>query len=102
MWDVLSALDRGEGVKPAVAQARTQFGIAQQQLGEAKISRGTVMTDAAIVVFREGLEAVLILAAITGILAIVVLLVVTNWFFRKVYWSPWIARFNRRRKVLSA
>jgi high-affinity iron transporter len=31
-----------------------------------QISRGTVVTDAAIVVFREGLEAVLILAAITA------------------------------------
>jgi high-affinity iron transporter len=108
------------------------------------------VTDAAIIVFREGLEAVLILAAITasftgarralrrpvliggvagigataltwvvaqllidqlgngglrleaitGILAIAVLLVVTNWFFHKVYWSQWIARFNRRRKTL--
>ena len=38
------------------------------------------------------------LEAITGILAIVVLLVVTNWFFHQVYWSQWIARFNRRRK----
>ena len=41
------------------------------------------------------------LEAITGILAIVVLLVVTNWFFHKVYWSQWISRFNRRRKVLT-
>ena len=38
------------------------------------------------------------LEAITGLLAIVVLLVVTNWFFHRVYWSQWIARFNRRRK----
>ena len=28
------------------------------------------------------------------------LLVVTNWFFHRVYWSQWIARFNRRRKSL--
>jgi high-affinity iron transporter len=147
---VLTALDRGEAVKPAVNRARTQFGIAQQQLGEVEISRATVVTDAAILVFREGLEAVLILAAITasltgararmrrpvllgglagigativtwalvqllvselgtgglrleaitGVLAIVVLLVVTNWFFHRVYWSQWISRFNRRRKTL--
>ena len=38
------------------------------------------------------------LEAITGVLAIAVLLVVTNWFFHRVYWSQWIARFNRRRK----
>jgi len=150
MWGVLGALDRGSAVKPAVDEARAQFGIAQQQLGEFEISRATVVTDAAILVFREGLEAVLILAAITasfvgarrrlrrpvligglagiaataltwlvaqlliselgtgglrleaitGLLAIVVLLVVTNWFFHKVYWSQWIARFNRRRRTL--
>jgi len=34
------------------------------------------------------------------LLAIVVLLVVTNWFFHRVYWSQWIARFNRRRRTL--
>ena len=38
--------------------------------------------------------------AVTGLLAIVVLLLVTNWFFHRVYWSEWISRFNRRRKAL--
>jgi high-affinity iron transporter len=42
------------------------------------------------------------LQAITGLLAIGVLLVVTNWFFHRVYWSEWIGRFNRRRKSLEA
>jgi high-affinity iron transporter len=113
-------------------------------------SRATVVTNAAIIVFREGLEAVLILAAITasfvgarrrlrrpvlvgaglgllasavtwllaqtllrsldrygekleavvGLLAVGVLLLITNWFFHRVYWSEWIARFHRRRKAL--
>jgi high-affinity iron transporter len=40
------------------------------------------------------------LQAITGLLAIGVLLVVTNWFFHRVYWSEWIGRFHRRRKSL--
>jgi high-affinity iron transporter len=40
------------------------------------------------------------LQAITGVLAIAVLLIVTNWFFHKVYWSEWIGRFNHRRKML--
>jgi high-affinity iron transporter len=136
----------------AAAAGRTGDALtsAQQALGDVEISRATVVTDAAILVFREGLEAVLILAAITasfvgarralrrpvllgglagiaaslvtwfvaqfvigelgtgglrleaitGILAIVVLLVVTNWFFHRVYWSQWIARFNRRRRQL--
>ena len=119
-------------------------------LGDAPISRTTVIADAGVIVFREGLEAVLILAAITasftgarrrlrrpvlvgglvgllatvvtyllaetivaavgngglrlqaitGLLAIAVLMLVTNWFFHRVHWSQWIGRFNRRRKML--
>ncbi len=113
-------------------------------------NRATVVTNSAIIVFREGLEAVLILAAITasfvgarqglrrpvligaalglvasavtwvlaqtviaslerygekleaivGLLAIAVLLLITNWFFHRVYWSEWIAKFHRQRKRL--
>ena len=109
-------------------------------------SSATVVTNSAILVFREGLEAVLILAAITasfvgarrrlrrqvlwgallgllasivtwviastlieslatsgerleaitGLVAIAVLLLVTNWFFHRVYWSEWIGRFHRQ------
>jgi high-affinity iron transporter len=40
------------------------------------------------------------LEAITGLVAIAVLLLVTNWFFHRVYWSEWIGRFHRRRKRL--
>jgi high-affinity iron transporter len=29
-----------------------------------------------------------------------VLLLITNWFFHRVYWSEWMARFHRRRKAL--
>ena len=147
-WGLLTQLDKG--AQPSTSGVRSELSIAEQQLGDVEVSRGTVVTDAAILVFREGLEAVLILAAITasfvgakrhlrrpvligglagigataitwavvqllisqlgtgglrleaitGILAIVVLLVVTNWFFHKVYWSQWIARFNKRRKSL--
>jgi high-affinity iron transporter len=112
----------------------------------------TVVFNSAIIVFREGLEAILIFAAvtasmvgansrhrrpvtlgaagafgaavvtwfvvqalldaasglgprleaITGFLAIVVLLIVLNWFVHKVYWSQWIGRHHRQRKrVLS-
>jgi high-affinity iron transporter len=42
----------------------------------------------------------LTLQAATGLLAIVVLLVVMNWFFHKVYWTGWISSHNRRRKAL--
>jgi high-affinity iron transporter len=40
------------------------------------------------------------LQAATGLLAIVVLLVVMNWFFHKVYWTGWISSHNRKRKAL--
>jgi high-affinity iron transporter len=114
-------------------------------------SRGTVVFNAAMIVFREGLEAVLIFAAvtssfvganagrkrpviagagvsfgatiatwfviqallsaasplgprleaITGFVAIAVLIVVMNWFVHKVYWTGWIAKHHRqRRRVL--
>src|SRR3954463_7571754 len=113
-------------------------------------SRATIVFNAGMIVFREGLEAVLIFAAvtasfrganrarrrpvvlgalcafgaavatwflvqavldaasglgprleaITGFLAIVVLLLVLNWFVHKVYWSQWIARHHRRRTSL--
>jgi high-affinity iron transporter len=108
--------------------------------------------DIAVLVFREGLESILVLAAIiasmtgekqsyrkpivtgafgaffatlvtwfiavgivrslgenvsalnlqaaTGLLAVVVLLVVMNWFFHKVYWGGWIAMHNRNKKKL--
>ena len=35
-----------------------------------------------------------------GLVAIAVLLLVTNWFFHRVYWSEWIGRFHRQRKRL--
>ena len=113
-------------------------------------SRGTVVFNAAMIVFREGLEAVLIFAAITasfvganahrkrpvilgaavsfaasvatwfvvqalldaasplgprleaitGFIAIVVLLIVLNWFVHKVYWTGWIAKHHRQRRKL--
>jgi len=115
-------------------------------------AHATVVANSAIIVFREGLEAVLIFAAvtasfrganrarrrpvvlgalcafgaavatwfvvqavldaasglgprleaITGFLAIVVLLLVLNWFVHKVYWSQWIARHHRQRRKLLA
>lgn len=114
----------------------------------------SVITNAAIIVFREGLEAVLILASLIGsmkrpetrkyqrplwigsavallatvltwllmqgilsslaqygeyleaivsVIAIAVLLLITNWFFHKVYWTGWMARFHsQKRRLLGA
>jgi len=115
-------------------------------------SPASAILDIAVLVFREGLESILVLAAIvasmvgeraaqkkpiiigaagagvgtlitwfvavgivsnlgrsvsalnlqaaTGLLAVVVLLVVMNWFFHKVYWGGWIAMHNRNKKKL--
>jgi len=40
------------------------------------------------------------LQAATGLLAVVVLLVVMNWFFHKMYWGGWICLHNRKKKEL--
>src|SRR5260221_11111493 len=40
------------------------------------------------------------LQAGTGLLAVVVLVVIMNWFFHKVYWGGWICFHNRRKKSL--
>jgi high-affinity iron transporter len=40
------------------------------------------------------------LQAGTGLLAVIVLLVIMNWFFHKIYWGGWIKAHNRRRKTL--
>lgn len=115
------------------------------------LSPAAMVLSTSVLVFREGLEAILVLAAVTagmargeqkdylravplgalaaflatiatwfiavalisevnapelsiqaatGLLAIVVLLVVMNWFFHKVYWTGWIAHHNNRKKKL--
>ncbi len=116
------------------------------------MSRATAVIDSGILVFREGLETILVLAAITasflganreyrrpvavgggvallatvgtwflavwvigafgghglavqaatGIPAIIVLLVVMNWFFHRVYWTGWISHHNKRKRRLLA
>src|SRR4051795_5195491 len=115
-------------------------------------SHATVVFNSAVIVFREGLEAILIFAAvtasmmggnkgnrrpvvagagiafaaavvtwfivqavleaaaplgakleaITGFIAVVILLVVLNWFVHKVYWSEWIGKHHRQRRKLLA
>jgi high-affinity iron transporter len=111
------------------------------------------LTNASVIVFREGLEAVLILASLMGslnfgenlkyrkplwigtglallatvatwmlargvlqalarygekleavvsLIAIAVLLLITNWFFHKSYWDGWLASFHKRKNRLFA
>jgi len=38
--------------------------------------------------------------AATGLLAIIVLLIIMNWFFHKVYWGGWISLHNRKKREL--
>jgi high-affinity iron transporter len=44
----------------------------------------------------------LYLQAATGLLAVIVLLVIMNWFFHRIYWGGWIRAHNRRKKALFA
>ncbi len=115
-----------------------------------RLTHTTVVLNSAILVFREGLETILVLAAITasflggnrvyrrpvaaggaaalaagvatwvfvvwligrfhggefdvqaatGLPSLIVLLVVMNWFFHKVYWTGWISSHHKRRRSL--
>jgi high-affinity iron transporter len=117
-----------------------------------RLSHTTVVINSAILVLREGLETILVLAAVmasflggnrvyrrpvaagggtailagigtwffvvwligrfhggefdvqaaTGLPSLIVLLIVMNWFFHKVYWTGWIQSHHRRRRSLLA
>jgi high-affinity iron transporter len=138
-------------IKASRAALDTQLAAAQKALSSNN-APFAVATNASIIVFREGLEAVLILASLMGslkmaeqrayrrplwwgaavafgatvltwlaarellttlarygerleavvsLIAIGVLLLITNWFFHKVYWTGWIANFHsRKRRIL--
>jgi high-affinity iron transporter len=150
LWSTVTAAGGHGSFGHARNVALSDLQTAATALGDVTVSRATVVVNAGVIVFREGIEAVLILAAITasftgarrpwrrpvliggllgllataityvlaqtiidavgdgglrlqaitGILAIAVLLVVTNWFFHTVYWSEWIRRLHRRRRAL--
>jgi high-affinity iron transporter len=38
--------------------------------------------------------------AVTGLLAIAVLLLIMNWFFHRIYWTGWIGHHTKRRRNL--
>ena len=117
-----------------------------------RLSHTTVVINSAILVLREGLETILVLAAViasflggnrvyrrpvalggtgaigvgiltwffvvwligrfhagefdvqaaTGLPSLIVLLIVMNWFFHKVYWTGWISHHHKRRRSLLA
>ncbi|CAN5495061.1 hypothetical protein BH18VER1_BH18VER1_04410 [soil metagenome] len=74
-------------------------------LGAAVAFAATIVTwFIAVGIMQELTESVsaLDLQAATGLLAVIVLLVIMNWFFHKIYWGGWIRAHNRRRKKLLA
>lgn len=63
----------------------------------------TLLTWAVVVRILEDLGnnlSALAIQAATGLLAILVLLVVMNWFFHKLYWTGWISLHNQRKREL--
>jgi high-affinity iron transporter len=116
------------------------------------ITPGAAIINTAILIFREGLEAILVLSAIisglvkkkqdnywkpisagagvsflatiatwfivvaiiasvnaselniqaaTGLLAVIVLCIIMNWFFHKIYWQGWINLHNRKKQKIT-
>jgi high-affinity iron transporter len=150
-WWVALAVAAAVVVALAVLAAVSAGGAPDPTLARGSTAR---VVDIAILVFREGLESILVLTAITasmtarassyrkpialgatiggaatlvswlvavriidslakdisalqiqaatGLLAIVVLLVVMNWFFHRVYWTGWIGMHTRRKQKLLA
>ncbi len=144
----LSGLAVVAGLVYLMATANT--GPADPTEASKPMSHATVVFNSGMIVFREGLEAILIFAAvtasflgankdkrrpvilgaalsfgativtwfvvqavldaasplgpkleaITGFVAIIVLLVVLNWFVHRVYWTDWIGRHHKRRQKL--
>ncbi|MGH9485191.1 MAG: FTR1 family protein [Terriglobales bacterium] len=60
----------------------------------------TWMAAVRIVNALSGSVSALALQAATGLLAVVVLLVVMNWFFHKLYWTGWISMHNKKKRRL--
>jgi len=150
-WTVAIIVGAALVVGLAVVAAVTAGGSPDPTLARGSTAR---VVDIAVLVFREGLESILVLTAITasmtsrargyrkpialgatiggaatlaswlialriidslaenisalqiqaatGLLAIVVLLVVMNWFFHRVYWTGWIGMHTRQKQKLLA
>lgn len=93
-------------VLAAITATRTERGIAYRR----PIAAGVVVAMAATVVtwwiaigilddLTQRVNALYVQAA-TGLLAVIVLVVVMNWFLHKVYWTGWIAMHTTRKKDL--
>ncbi|MFN8372661.1 MAG: FTR1 family protein [Anaerolineae bacterium] len=138
-------------ISTAVSILSSALSDAQAVINASRSAPQAVAGNAAVIVFREGLEAVLILAsllaslrtveerayrrplvmgaalafvasvvtwvvaqmlltallplgerleAIVSLIAIGVLLLITNWFFHKVYWTGWMANFHAKKRQI--
>jgi len=101
-----------EGLEAVLVLAAVTAGVVRNRSGFWRCVLGGVATAFAATV-ATWFVAIAILAsvnapeldiqAVTGLLAIVVLLVVMNWFFHKIYWTGWIGQHSkRRRKIMDA
>src|ERR1700761_7610879 len=98
-----------EGLESILVRAAITAGLSRKGDGMAKpifvgASAGFLATLATWFLVRgivyeiQGQVSYLALQAGTGLLAVVVLLIVMNWFFHKVYWGGWISAHNRQKK----
>jgi len=151
-WYVWVAVVLGVAVLAVILGWHSSGGTPDPSVPGNHMSRTSAVINSAILVFREGLETILVLAAVTasfrgsnseyrrpvaigggiglaatvgtwfaaiwligslggsglnvqaatGIPAIIVLLIVMNWFFHRVYWTGWISHQNKRKRGLVA
>jgi len=74
--------------------------VAAGAVGAVAVTLATWFVAVGIISSLEDNVSALHLQAATGLVAIVILLIVMNWFFHKVYWTGWISMHSRRRTQL--
>ena len=67
LWAAVTAAGDPQRARAASDAAARSLDTASASLGDTTVGRATVVADAGVIVFREGLEAVLLLAAIMGL-----------------------------------
>jgi high-affinity iron transporter len=93
-------------VLAAITASRNEQGIAYRRpiaIGVLAALAATLLTwRVAVTVLDDLTQKVpaLYVQAATGLLAVIVLVVVMNWFFHKVYWTGWIAMHTTKKKEL--
>ncbi len=138
-------------VQAGLDRLNQELAASQTTLDVARSAPGAVIGNSAVIVFREGLEAVLILSSlmagmraaeaaqyrrslalggmiamgaavitwlvftsilsalgnlgdrlgvVVSVIAIAVLLLITNWFFHKTYWVGWMANFHSQKSKI--